>query len=232
MGAIPSASVLPDAAGMSPAAKSSQEVDSKYGETLAAKSVERDMTQHDTAMTSLENISKTDMMLKHLKSSDAITGLGSDVLKNAERVRVLFSQSEKAGKRVSDTELLDTFLGSDVFPMIKTLGIGARGMDTPAEREFLRSVMTGTTTMNRETLIRMTEIRRDIAKRAIERWNDRIESGELDRYFDSQRMPKKKMEIPVGDAPRRPETGGVEFNGYRFPDQKSLDAYKKASGTP
>jgi hypothetical protein len=122
--------------------------------------------------------------------------MGSEVFKNIERAKNLVMRDEASGRKVSDTELLDALLGSDVFPMIKALGIGARGLDTPAEREFLRSVMTGVTPMNRETLRRMTEIRRDVAKRSIERWNERVEGGELDRYFSATGMPKRKVELP------------------------------------
>jgi hypothetical protein len=113
-------------------------------------------------------------LIAHLETSDAITGLGSDVLKNVERVKTLLMADVKAGKQVSDTELLNAFLGSDVFPMIKALGIGARGLDTPAEREFLREVMSGTTAMNKETLTKMAKIRRNIAVRATEKWNARL----------------------------------------------------------
>jgi hypothetical protein len=125
----------------------------------------------------------------------------------------------KSGKTVSDTELLDTMLGSDVFPMIKALGIGARGLDTPAEREFLRKVMTGTITMNKETLVKMTKIRRDIAARAIEKWNKRIDTGELDKYFEFTQAPKQKLQLPApqrraGDGARipkyNPATGRIE----------------------
>lgn len=34
-------------------------------------------------------------------------------------------------------------MGADVFAMLKPLGIGARGLDTPAERKFLQEVLTG-----------------------------------------------------------------------------------------
>jgi len=60
----------------------------------------------------------------------------------------LFSQKRSRGERISDTEYLDAMLGSDVFPMIKQLAIEADGLDTPAEREFLRKVMSGTSELN------------------------------------------------------------------------------------
>lgn len=168
-----------------------------YSDRVAGQSAERDVEQHNTVSSAAENLNKLDMVINHLAKSDAITGMGADLLLNVERAKQFVSEEAKRGKRISDTELLDTFLGSDVFPMIKALGIGAKGLDTPAEREFLRKVMTGTIDLNKTTLVRMAQIRRDIATRAIERWNDRIGRGELDRYFEASGMTKAPIEIPA-----------------------------------
>jgi hypothetical protein len=172
--------------------------DKKYSETAATKGAENDAEQYKNANAATDNIQKINLTLKHLRESDAITGLGADILKNVERAKARFGAS---GKAVSDTELLDSLLGSEVFPMIGGLGIGARGLDTPAEREFLRQVMTGTIQMNKETLIRLTEIRRDVAKRAIEKWNKRVDEGSADRFFQANRIPKGKIQIPEIDVP-------------------------------
>ena len=40
---------------------------------------------------------------------------------------------------ISDIQEQDRLVGSEDFPLTKALGIGARGLDTPAEREFLRN---------------------------------------------------------------------------------------------
>ena len=191
----------------------------KYHETVGKMSGERDIGQHEAAVAAIENVNKLNLTLDQISSSDAITGMGADVLKNVERMKTLFLKDQQSGKRVSDTELLDALLGSDVFPMIKAMGIGARGLDTPAEREFLRNVMTGTTPMNRETLRQMTEIRRDISVRAIERWNERVGSGELDRYFSATQVPKRKL-----DVPKRP---GGELTPA---EQRELDELRQRFG--
>ena len=155
---------------------------------------------------------------KHIKESDALTGMGAEIMLNIERAKQFVIASEKSGKKISDTELLDTFLGSDVFPMIKALGIGARGLDTPAEREFLRKVMTGVITLNKETLARMTQIRLDIAERAVNKWNKRVESGELDEYFKLTKSKKQRLELPMQKR-RATDSGpavGTVMDGYRF----------------
>lgn len=167
-----------------------------YAKALGGKAAEADLTQYDNAQIAADNLGKINMVIDQLEKGDVITGLGADIKKNFERARYLVTQSEKAGKKVSDTELMDSLLGSDVFPQIKALGIGARGLDTPAEREFLRQVMTGTINMNKDTLIRMAKIRKDIAERAVKRWNERVERGEVDRFFSQTGRKKEPFRLP------------------------------------
>lgn len=174
-----------------------QRAEGAYGVAAGKGLFERDMEQHNAAQSAVEGLQATNNLLEHLKTADANTGLAAEIKLNIDRAKVLAAQNEKAGKRVSDTELLDSMLGSQVFPMIASLGIGARGLDTPAEREFLRKVMTGTITMNRDTLVRMAEIRKNVAERAIDKFNARVDSGELDRFFQAQGTPKKKIQKPT-----------------------------------
>lgn len=144
---------------------------------------ESNMAQFEVAKQAEVNLPKIDRLINHLQSSDAITGMGAEVLKGIERAKVLVTGSLAAGKKVSDTEIADVLMGAEVFPLIKELGIGARGMDTPAEREFMRNVLTGTTALNKDTLLRMAQMRRDAASQAIERYNERVGKGELDDFY-------------------------------------------------
>jgi hypothetical protein len=168
----------------------------KYDETLGTIRAKQDVDLVETANKSKNNISKIDMTLNQIQKSDAITGFGADIQKNVNRFKAKVLNDAKAGKQVADTEILDAFLGSDVFPQIGALGIGAKGLDTPAEREFLRQVMTGTISMDKNALIKMTQIRRDIEKRAIDRYNSAVETGELNDYFASTKRQKKLIDIP------------------------------------
>ena len=168
----------------------------KYEERLGTIRAEQDVELVNTANKSKNNISKIDMTLNQLQNTDAITGLGADIQKNVNRFAAKVLKDKKAGKQVADTEILDAFLGSDVFPQIGALGIGAKGLDTPAEREFLRQVMTGTISMDKNALIKMTQIRRDIEKRSIDKYNSALQSGELDDYFTSTKRQKKLIDIP------------------------------------
>lgn len=120
-------------------------------------------------------------------------GFGAEFLKNIDRVRAAFSGRNI--QSISDTELLNSLLGADVFPQIGALGIGARGLDTPAEREFLREVMTGTITMNKDTLIRLTELRKKYEKKSLDTYNQAVESGQLDALFQYSGLPKQKLNV-------------------------------------
>jgi len=71
------------------------------------------------------------------------------------------------------------------------LGIGARGLDTPAEREFLLAVMVGTATMTTNTLYEMAQRRIDMAEMNMSKYNSALSSGQLD---DFQRVRKYNLQ--------------------------------------
>lgn len=144
-----------------------------------------------------EDIAK---LVDHLKSSTAITGFGAEMFKDIERLKAKLG-SKVADGTATDTEILDVMMGKEVFPMIKSLGVGARGMDTPAEREFMRSVLTGSITLNKATLIKMAEIRAGVAERTITNWNKRMDAGELDRFYENQGLPKTRFELNAAETP-------------------------------
>lgn len=177
-----------------------------------------------------DSIRKIDDTIAILRQGDATTGLGAELRTNVDRARALLTKDIQAGKRVSDTQILDALLGSDVFPMIQSLGIGARGLDTPAERDYLRQVMTGTIQMDREALIRLSQIRRNMEVRAIERYNNQLEKGELNKYFETQGLKPEKIEVPTvagGAGSNTVSVGGVT---YTFPDAAAAAKFKKEAG--
>jgi hypothetical protein len=166
-----------------------------YSEALGKVVGQEDAEAVKSARSAPEAVKKVDSTLRQLYTSKALTGAFADSIKAIERVRAKFGSDYAAG-RVSDTEVLDAMLGSDVFPMIGELGIGARGLDTPAEREFLRQVMTGTVTMDKNSLIRLAEMRRDRIERNVNSFNSRLAEGELDRYFEVTGRTKRPIALP------------------------------------
>lgn len=159
---------------------------------------ESNMALYDTVQSGLATVEKAENLIEHLNSSSAITGAGAEVFKGVERLKALMGSDIAAGT-VADTEILNAMMGSDVFGMIKSLGIGARGLDTPAEREFMREVLTGTITLNRDTIIKLAEIRRDVGQRAIDRWNDKTERGELNRFYEATGIEKTRLGKPKAE---------------------------------
>jgi hypothetical protein len=139
----------------------------KFTETLGKARAEANIDTVQKAESAVQSLPKIFATLDLIESGDTITGIGAELLTGLERLRSQFMNDVKAGKRVSNTQTLNAYLGSEVFPLIEALGIGARGLDTPAEREFLREVMTGTVNLDRNTLINLTNYRRDAALNAI-----------------------------------------------------------------
>ena len=161
---------------------------SEYAKIVGSEVAKKDVnivTVAETAAESMPKIQDTLAVLRKEKDGP-ITGVGAEILLNFERVKAKLLKDKGSIEKVKNTELLDAFLGSEVFPMISALGIGARGLDTPAEREFLRAVFTGTIAMSNETLIEMTEIRERIAQRAVEKYNKKLSEGYFKNYEKAQ----------------------------------------------
>jgi hypothetical protein len=143
-----------------------------------------------------KNIAKIDEALGILKSGGAVTGFGAENRLNLQRAMSLFGDDVKSGKRVVDTQILDALLGSDVFPSLQSLGLGSKNIDTPAEREYLRQVITGTIQLDNDALIRLTQIRRNVETNAIKEYNQKLESGKFDKYSKAADQKLEKIEVP------------------------------------
>lgn len=152
-------------------------------------------------------VNKTNSLLEHLKTGDITTGMGADIRIGLSRAQALLGGKD-AAKNATDSQIADVMMGSEVFPLISALGIGARGMDTPAEREFMRKVLTGELSLEKETLIKMAEIRRDAAQKDIDRWNANVDRGDLDNYFNAVGIPKTKFG-KSGVKPGTPPPGAI-----------------------
>jgi len=184
-----------------------------YSKEVGDARAKRDISQFGAAEAATENLVKLNDTLNELKTGQAFTGSFAEIQKNIQKVQAKFAADKKAGKRVSDTEILDALLGSDVFPMIGALGIGARGLDTIPEREYMRQVLTGTISLERDTLIRMTEIRKNIAERAINKFNSRVDKGEFDDFFKYQGMKPQKFELPKFEPPTPAPSAAPQQSG-------------------
>jgi hypothetical protein len=167
-----------------------------YGNIVTIAAAKDDMTQITRAQSLPQEFAKIDETLGILRNTDINTGLGAALFTVLDKARAQVTLDKKAGKRAVNTEYLDALLGSDVFPQIQALGIGARGLDTPAERDYLRKVLTGSIDLTKDTLIKMTELRRKGLVSEAERYNKRVEGGEFKNYAGATGRKVEAVTVP------------------------------------
>jgi hypothetical protein len=167
-----------------------------FESTVGRKTGEEVVAFVNRAQAAPKNIAKIDEVLGILKSGGAVTGFGAESRLNLERAMSLFGNDVKAGKRVVDTQILDALLGSDVFPSLQSMGLGSKNIDTPAEREFIRQVITGTIQLDNDALVRLTQIRRNVETNAIKEYNQKLGSGKFDKYSKAADQKLEKIEVP------------------------------------
>jgi hypothetical protein len=167
-----------------------------YAQAIGKAAATDDIEVATNAQNAVTNIRKIDETLNQINKG-VNTGIGATFFTTVDRIRGQFLQDPDAMNRATQDQYLDSLLGSEVFSQIGALGIGARGLDTPAEREFLREVLTGTRSLNKDTLLQMTQQRRQREVNALQRYNDRGERGDLDSYFEATGREKRKFGIPA-----------------------------------
>lgn len=171
----------------------------EYSKIVGKTAGEKDFAFYDAANAAVDGLIRTNETLDLLETGQPITGAAAELQLNFERL--ITAVTGRKDKKIEDTEVLDALLGSDVFAQIQALGIGARGLDTPAEREYMRKVISGTITLDRNSLRRMAEIRANVQGRVIDRYNQRVQRGELDRFFQKSGIPKRTLEKPQRQSP-------------------------------
>jgi hypothetical protein len=137
------------------------------------------------------------------QATRVVTSLGIDKKYASEIEAYKNSTGEEKTKardilyeKLVKTEITKVMTGSDVFPMISSLGIGARGLDTPAERDFLISVMTGLPNMTIDTLKYMTKFRLQMYIDGLEKYNAKVDSGYFKMHNENPNLPKRgKIDI-------------------------------------
>lgn len=178
-----------------------------YAKEVSKTSGENDVKQEQRVIVAVNSIDKLDKLKAQLEKGDVETGLAADFRKGVNKALAVLGGREGA-RKASETEIADVLMGSDVFPLIQSLGIGARGMDTPEERRFMRSVLTGDISLEKNTLLEMTRLRKEALQREIDQWNGRVDRGELKDY---QALPGK-FKGKYGVASQQQPT--VKFRKY------------------
>ena len=161
------------------------------------------LAEYQEAQKAKSNIQTIDDTYKRIEKLDEkATGLGANLrLQIMRGAKLLGIASEEDIRKLSDTQLVNAALGQSVFGAITALGIGARGLDTPAERDFLRDVLAGRITLDKTTLLEMTLMRRRQEMKAAEYFNKGLEAGNYDYFFTElgNRATKEKVDIPSTD---------------------------------
>lgn len=170
--------------------------ETERAKTLGKGGAEAEMAEFNTVRTAARSINKDYETVKLLREGKPSTGITAELELGFNRLKAAAGGKPEAIEKVADTEYLEALLGSDVFNQFQALGVGARGLDTPAEREFLRQVISGTRSLDKETLIQMAEMRAKYKRELVDEYNSRIESGELDDFFRDFGRKKQSFKLP------------------------------------
>ena len=175
------------------------EINADYLKKAQEGYVEKDFKQIAAVELAVKNIKKVDQVLGILNSEGAQPNLGylADFHSTVDRVMADLGLSKEAAQSATYDQRLEALLGSDVFGMINILGIGARGLDTPAERDFLISVMTGTRALTPDALKEMTLYRRKYSRLVVEEYHKRLENGYYTDMNSIRELPRYDWVKPL-----------------------------------
>jgi hypothetical protein len=149
----------------------------KESQETAKFKVERNIKLLSSAEEGMNTMRKTKELADVINSGDANLGIFSKLNQAKDKFISAFGGAD-AMKRASTTQIAEALMGSEVFQLFQQLGVGARGLDTPAEREFMMKVLTGDVTMQKEAILAMAKSRFDDAKRSVETFNGRVKDSE------------------------------------------------------
>ena len=159
--------------------------------TVLGKGVGEDLLKTRlAAQTANENLPKMYTALNILKTQPITTGLGYQFYDIINQIRSQYLSDKEAGVEVTNSQYLDSLVGGDVFNAIADLGIGARGIDTPAEKDFLLEVVTGKRSLSKDALIEITEMRIENTEKSVNRFNDYLSKGD---YKDLETILGRKL---------------------------------------
>lgn len=121
-----------------------------------------------------------------------------------------------------NTLRMRALLGQQVFQAIGELGIGARGLDTPAERQFLIEVMAGSPGQTKGFLQSLLTDRMRKQESIIRRYNNALGEGRLDRFSRLARRPLSPIDISIFEDAGQPTIQGVSDEEVAAAIQRNL----------
>ena len=192
-----------------------------YGVIAATKSFENDDKLVTTAQGAYEReLPRLYQTLDLLNSGNVNTGIFSELKTEIDRLKSSFLEDKKAGKKVSDSQVFDALTGSRVFSLFQQLGVGARGLDTPAERVFMIEVLTGRRTFELDALKELTRLAIKDNENLVKNYARKFEIGALDRYFTGTSNPEPLIAI-------RPKEVSPDDWAFMTQEERDVFAIKK-----
>ena len=178
---------------------------------------------------SREIVDKANNIIEIVESGQPITGAISEYRGwVANLVGTVFKRQDDI-KIASKTQMLEALLGSGVFPLIKELGIGARGLDTPEERRFLQRVMFGDRDMQPSALLELANSKKAASARFMEDYNKALKGGRLDRWFEVNHK-RKPTDSDLLQIPEYKKFGYYLKKGNPSPKTPSISTQVGPSG--
>tara|TARA_R110001592_G_scaffold337687_1_gene624454 strand:- start:2280 stop:3674 length:1395 start_codon:yes stop_codon:yes gene_type:complete len=155
----------------------------------------------NNAYTANEELGLTTDLLNKVnnKEFDYFSGAMSDVkLSMARFMDSIGFLPEDYKTAANNTEFINAASRAGVFKLLKPLGIGARGLDTPAERDFLIAVLTGDATKMRSTFKVMLEQRQETFNADLRKFNQNLKDGNLDKMKGVLSYPTSPYNLGTG----------------------------------
>ena len=166
--------------------KTPNQAQDPYGLIAATRSFENDDKLVTTAQNAYDReLPRLYQTLDLLNSGNVNAGIFSELKTEIDRIKSSILNDRQAGKRASDSQVFDALTGSRVFSLFQQLGLGARGLDTPAERMFMIEVLTGRRTFELDALKELTRLAIKDNENIVKNYARKYETGSLDRYFTS-----------------------------------------------
>jgi hypothetical protein len=166
--------------------KTPNQAQDPYGVIAATRSFENDDKLVTTAQNAYDReLPRLYQTLDLLNSGNVNAGIFSELKTEIDRIKSSILNDRQAGKKASDSQVFDALTGSRVFTLFQQLGLGARGLDTPAERMFMIEVLTGRRTFELDALKELTRLAIKDNENVVKNYARKYETGSLDRYFTS-----------------------------------------------
>lgn len=175
-----------------------------------AKVADQLFTLDQIAKAAPQQIANIDEQIKLLDEGKVNVGFLGQIEQGIGQIRALLGDKE-AAKAVTNTQVLESALGSDLIGQIKSAGLTTRSFDTPKEMDNLRAALVGSTRLEPATLRQIAELRKKNLKLVIDDYNKKVKSGAYERMYSLYNQQPFVIDLGapmVSPAPAPAPTGG------------------------